>query len=270
LQRLWTEIDGVLVGRRSLIEKMKPYLDHPTKRFFLRGERDVGKTALLEAAHDLSPGAKAFVNGAMSHRELCRIIVESWDVEVEHPGSKPTIGEMERAILKTFDNALFVDDVHKLGSGGKIDLLRAIADRNRIYGTILNHTPRESIRPLLAKMGDEIIVQRLSRRDTLKLAKKVCLYLGSKLLAGDVATAAAGLPGKVVLFASTNLIQRDEIRTKDQEIDISLFFLIGLVCLMIFRYVGRAVDQHDLTLIGASAMILTIIVRGLFFRGKNK
>lgn len=270
MRRLWTEIDGgTLIGRKQLLErKIKPCLIHPARRFFLSGDGEVGKTALLDAAFDLTEGKKCLIHGGTAHREICMQIVTAWELQVEASG-KPTAQDLEKAILRSSGNVLFIDDLHRLTTK-RIDFLKTVASRNKVCGSLPSGTTREPLRPLLAHMGDEIHVPRLSYKDTLRLAEKVCQHLGSALTAKEVAGAARGLPGRVVVFASTGHIQSNEVRSRSEEIDISPLLLVGFAMLILLRFVGKAVDEYDLTLIGGASMVVLMLLRSFLGQAKER
>lgn len=272
MRRLWTEIDGVLIGRKQLLErKIKPALSHPTRRFILVGDAEAGKSALLEAAHDLCASSqKCLIHGGAAHRDVCLQIVSAWDLSVETTGSgKPTARDYAAAILGSSGNVLFIDDLHRL-TQKRIDFFKAVATRNKVCGSLLKGGIKEPLRPLLAHMGDEIKVPRLSHHDTFRMAEKVCRHLASPLTPAEVATAARGLPGRVVTFAAAGYVQKTEIRSRDEEIDVSPLILICLAVLLIFRVVGRALHETDLLVLGGAALVLFLIFRIFFSRGKER
>jgi len=270
-RRLWNNPDISLIGRRTLLEQqIKPRIDNPSLKFLLTGEREVGKTALLEAAFDLCRTAKSFVHAGKPHGEICKQIVKDWNLDVDSEKSKPSILEMEKAILSCSGNALFIDDLHRSSAVKKIDFFKALADRHKLCGSILKGTAKENLKPLLAKMGSEIKIPKLDREDTLKLAERVCIHFASKLSYVDVANAATGLPGKIVTAAKSNEIQKSEIRSRSEEIDLSPLFLIAGACLVLFRYIGRVTDATDFVLLGGFGMVGLIFMRGIWMQGKER
>ena len=269
MRRLWCSPDIGLIGRRSLLEQhIKPRILNDSLRFILCGSRDVGKTAMLEAAFDLCPGKKSLINAGRPQKSILEQLI--FDLGVTIPGNtqkKPTVEIMKSTLLSCSGYALFIDDLHKTSSAAKIDFFRTLADRHKIYGTILSGAGKENLKPLLSKLGKEIYIPSLNRQDSLKLAKKISIHLGSSLSHIDIRNACNGLPGRILTMANTNEIHRNEIRSKDEEIDISPLFLLLICCLVLFRYVGRAQDATDYVLIGGMALVIILFARYFFQRG---
>ena len=271
MRRLWCNEEITLIGRKTLLEqKIKPRVDNPNWRFFLIGERDCGKTALLEAAFDLCVRQKkTLIHASKPHAEICKQIIRDWDLETDTERKTPTVIEMEAAILRTSGNVLFVDDLHRASAVKKIDFLRTLAERHKICGAVLSGAAKENLKPLLGVMGSEIRVPKLSRADAIKLSERVCVHLGSRLRYTAVANASKGMPGKIVAMAQANEIQRAEVRSSDEEINIAPLFLLCASCVILFRYIGRATDSSDLVLLGGVGVVFLIFLRAIFMRGSR-
>lgn len=268
MRRLWCNPKICLIGRKTLLEqKIKPRVCSNSLRFILTGPRDTGKTALLEAAYDLCSDKKSLIHAGRPQKTILEQLVLDWGVVVDSK-KKPTVELLKKALLSCSGYTLFIDDLHKSSSANKIDFFRTLADRHKLFGTIRSGAAKENLKPLLSKMGKEIYIPPLQRQDSLKLSEKVCIHLGSSLSHIDVSNACNGLPGRIVTMANTNEIQRNEIRSKDEEIDISPLFLLLICCLVIFRYVGRAQDATDYVLIGGMALVIILFARYFFQRGK--
>lgn len=267
MRRLWCNPDITLVGRRTLLEsKIKPRVNNRSLRFILTGTRDVGKTALLEAAFDLCTSSKkSLINAGRPLKTILEQIAREWGVVVADK-TKPTVEELKGALFGCSGNILFIDDIHKSSAVSKIDFFKVLADRNKLCGAILVGAGKENLKPLLSKMGKEIRISALGRKDSKKLSERVCINLGSSLSHIDVSNACSGLPGRIVSMANTNEIQRNEIRSRDEEIDISPLFVLLLCCLVVFRYIGRAQDATDYYLIGGLSLVLILFARYFFQR----
>ena len=269
MRRLWCREDITLIGRKTLLERqIKPRVDNPNLRFILVGERDSGRTALLEAAFDLCQLKKTLIHAGKAHSEICKQIIRDWNIETDTERKNPTVVEMEKAILQTTGHALFIDDLHRSSAVKKIDFFRTLADRHKVCGNILSGVVKENLKPLLSKMGSEIKIPKLSRPDALKMAERVCLNLGSRLSHPDVANASKGLPGRIVSMALAYEIQRYEIRSSDEEIDIAPFFLLLAACVVAFRYIGRATNASDFVLLGGIGVVGLIFMNAIFKKGR--
>lgn len=267
MRRLWCNPNIGLVGRRSLLERrIKPRVNNNSLRFILSGSRNVGKTALLEAAFDICTNKKCLINAGRPFKSILEQLISDWGISIPGDSKKPTVEIMKSALLSCSGHTLFIDDLHKTSSVSKIDFFRTLADRHKIHGAILSGAGKENLKPLLSKLGKEIYIPPLNRQDSLKLAKKISIELGSSLSHIDISNACHGLPGRIMTMANTNEIQRNEIRSKDEEIDISPLFLLLICCLVIFRYVGRAQDATDYVLLGGMALVIILFARYFFQR----
>jgi integrase/recombinase XerD len=76
-------------------------------------------------------------------------------------------------------------------------------------------------------------------------------------------------------FRKEVIVSKDTVRSIDhygslKEIDMSIFILIALGCMAIFRYVGKETGNTSLTFIGGCAMIILILSRYFFGFTKQK
>lgn len=55
-----------------------------------------------------------------------------------------------------------------------------------------------------------------------------------------------------------------------KELDLSVVLIMGLGCISILRYIGRAKHDTVLTFIGGAALIFVYIIRSLLTSGKRK
>ncbi|MCP4024438.1 MAG: hypothetical protein GY729_21525 [Desulfobacteraceae bacterium] len=269
---LWQEDSITLIGRRSLLERqIKPRVNNPSLRFLLVGESGAGRTALLEAAFKICNfEKKSLISCKENHSEICKKIIADWELDVDCEKSKPTVVEMEQAIFGESGHIIFVDDVQRATSAKKLDFFKVLAERHKVCGTMQKGTARAKIKPLLGMMGKEIKVSKLNRVNSLKMAERVCVHLSSNISHIDVANNCKGLPSKIVNFARTNEIIRNEIRSQDEEIDIAPFFLMFLACIVVFRYIGRAMQATDFVLLGGVGMVFLIFARGFLLKGRDK
>lgn len=261
----WKKIG--LIGRDNLLKsKIVPRVHSPTKRFVLKGEAGVGKTAILQWAYDLQEGKKAFVSAAVQYGTFMKQIAEQWELDME---GKKRSTDFEDAVFAEQGHSIYVDDLAR-ATPKLLDALRVLSERHKISGAMRSGVKiKEDLKQFL--WGCETIkVPKLDKKDTLRLSEKMCLELGSKLSHYKVAHYSGGLPGRIFSAASAGEIGRNQIRTASEEIDISPIFLIIIACMVIFRYFGRALDATDLTLIGGASMVLVIILRGAFMRGRER
>jgi len=261
MEPFWEKIG--LMGRDNLLKsKIIPRVGSKTRRFVLKGEAGVGKTALLQWAFNHQEGKKAFVSAAVQYGTFIKQIAEQWKLST---GAKAS--EHEEAVLKEQGHAIYVDDLTR-ATPKMLDILRVLSDRHKVSGAMRSGVKvKEDLKQFL--WGCETIkVPKLSKKDALRLSEQMCLELGSRISHFKVAHHCAGLPGRIYSAASTGEISQNQVRTLSEEIDISPVFIIMIACMVIFRYFGRALDATDLTMLGGAALVLFIILRGTFVRGK--
>jgi len=260
---LWKEIG--LIGRDNLLKrKILPRVKSQTKRFIIKGDIGVGKTALLEWAQEHTPGS-ALINCCTHYGGILDILIEAWGIETD----AKKVAEKETAVLQSAGNTLYADDLHK-ATPKLIAFLKVLSERNKVSGAMRSGIRiKEELKQLLWSC-ETYKLPRLARKDALRLSEKICLHFGARLSAVDVANAASGLPARIVNTARTGEIQRDEVRTQAEEIDIAPVFLMLAAGLMVFRYLGRVTDATDFVLLGGVGMVGLIFVRGIFQKGKEK
>ncbi len=264
INTIWKNDNVGLIGRdRLLLNKILPRINSRTKRFIVKGEIGVGKTAVLEWAHEHTPNS-AFVNSGMSYGQIIDTLIEAWGVETE--GKK--VAEKERDVLKVSSNTLYVDDLHK-ATPKLIKFLKILSERNKVSGAIRSGVRLKEELKQLFWSCESYKLPRLKRDNALKLAEKVCLHFGANISHIQVANASGGLPGKIINAARTNEIRRDEIKTQDEEFDIAPLFLMLCAGIVVFRYIGRTMDATDFTLLGGIGMVGLIFMRGIFQKGKE-
>ncbi len=263
-----------MVGRRTIFEgKIKPAL-LSRGGFVLKGEAGVGITALLEACQDLytaqGRGQVALVSGKEPVGKIMKKIVADWGIEVETEKRKPTVAEMERAILQESGNLLLVDDMQRLTSK-VLDFMTAVSQYHRVCGglRITKRAMKEELRQLLWSM-EEFRLSRLGREEAVTLSRKVCQHFGASVSFQDVANASSGLPGRIYASAKAGKVIRHEVRMQAEEIDLSPVLFFGLCCLVVFRYLGRATDATDFVLIGGASIMLILLGKNLMSSGKEK
>jgi hypothetical protein len=271
--RLWAIPEIGMVGRRRIFEnRIKPAL-LSQGGFVLKGEPGVGITAMLEACQDLYTGQGrgkiALVSGKEPVAKIMKKIVADWQIEVE-TDKKPTVAQMERAILQESGNLLLVDDMQRL-TPRVLDFVTAVSQYHRICGglRITRRAMKEELRQLLWSM-EEFRLPRLGREEAVTLSRKMCQHFGQSVSFQDVANASSGLPGRIYASAKAGKVIRHDVRMQAEEIDLSPVLFFGLCCLVIFRYLGRATDATDFVLIGGASIVFMILGRNLMSSGKEK
>ena len=264
---MWREPSIGMIGRDSILRnKILPRIN-AKKQFILSGQAGIGKTALLEWAFEqCNPGtsAKAFTTGALAHGQMIKEIADQWGI----PTAKTQIKELEKLILQQSGNFLFIDELIRL-STASITFLKVVKERNQFYGAMRSERMKEDLKQLL--WGFEIFkVGSLSGKDNTRLALQAALHFGCNVSHHQIAVAAHGVPGRIHSFCKTGEIPKDDTRMRSEEIDISPVIFMGAVFLILLRYVGRATSATDLVMVGGFAMVLMIVLRGVFSSARKK
>jgi len=264
MESLWKQI-GLIGQDRLLKQKIFPRISGGSKRFVLKGPAGCGKTALLEWARDHTPGKVALVNGRATYATMVREIAEAWEAEIE--GTK--VADYEHAILSECGHTIFVDDLHKTNEK-KIEILKTLSERNKVHGAIKSKRPlSEQLKQLLWFM-EVLTIPRLNKKDTMRLAESVCLKLGSKASAREVAAFSRGLPGRIVSFATAGEVSQYEIHLKSDKIAIAPVLILAAAGVVLFRVLGRALGATDITLLGSAGMLVMLVIRMLVQQGSKE
>ena len=209
------------------------------------------------------------LGGDQSIRIEDDVLITDEGCRVLGPGIPKTVAELEEEILKETGHTLYVDDLHR-ATPKMLSLLKTLVERHKISGALrAGVSVKEELRQFLWSC-EVIPVPRLKNYYTRELAKKICVHLGSKVSFHQVAHASGGIPGRIVAAATSGEIRRDEVRLSSEEIDISPILLFFAVCTVVLRVFGRAIGATDLTVIGAAAIVLMFIMRGLMRKGGER
>lgn len=262
-QPLWQQVD--LIGRDRLLEsKILPRIRSSEKRFALKGDAGMGKTALMQWCAMNTPNS-LLISGASTYAQIIKEITDAWGIEAE----SNKLPDLEKAILSQTGRTIYVDDLHK-AQPKLLALLKILAERHRVCGAILAGIKlKEELKQLLWGV-ETLTLPRLDKTATLRLSEKICLAFGSRASAKDVAAASQGIPGKIVSFAAAGEVARNEVLLKSEEIDIAPMFLVAGSAIVLFRLIGRATDATDLTLIGGASMVIMMLLRLFLAKGKEK
>ena len=264
---LWQDID--MIGRDKLLtNRIYPKIHHNTKRFVLRGDPGVGKSALLEWCTEHSSGRVALISANSTHAQNVKEICAQWGLDIEVEKGNPKTADYENAVLSCEGNVIYIDDLHN-ASRKSLYTYKILAERHRVCGSMrpIAHM-KEDLKQFLWST-ETINVPRLPQKDAERLAQKACLFYGSRLSHYEVAKASRGLPGRIFTFARSGEVQKDEIRLESEEIDISFIFVGLLLGLVALKILGRAGGGADIALVGGLLTGARLLVMPLMRAGKR-
>ncbi len=266
MEKLWKDVG--LIGRDKLLKnKLLPRMNSRSKRFILKGGAGVGKTAILEWAHEHTQGKSALISTGATYANILKAIAESWELEIESESKTLKTADYEHAILSQQGHSIYCDDLHK-ATQKTMYLLKILAERHKVSGAIRPVKVKEELKLLF--IGCETFgLSRLDKQDTRRLAEKVCVHLGSKISTQEVAVSSRGLPGRILSFATSGEISREEVRLESEEIDISFVFIGVLIALVAFKIMGRAGGGADIALVGGLLTAARLLIMPLLRTGKK-
>ena len=256
---MWKDIG--LIGRDRLLSKIHSRIKSGNP-FVLIGEPGIGKSAVLQWGfeHDVNPN-RAIIVCSKAYSDILKDMCDQLNID----RTKKSTSDLERELLTNTGYTIYCDDLHR-ATPKLVDLIKALRDRHTLYCACRDGKLKENIRQVLWGV-DKIELNRLSRKDSTRIVSLAIVKYACKIPMNQIVSAANGVPGKMHSYITTGSIPREDTRMRSEEIDIAPVLLIGLFCVVMFRYVGRSVNATDLTIIGYGAMILTIVGRGIISKG---
>lgn len=267
---MWQEI-GLLGRDRLLAKEILPRI-RGKGRFYLTGQRGIGKTAVLKWAYQHSPEPKAYVSTKLSPRELIielclglQINPELLDSEIsiERKLNRMTRQSLEKLLVQSnVKGNIFIDDIE----GVKPTTIKILAYLSTKHQLFFAGVPpfRDEIRKYLWG-AVEIPLRRLERNDVVRMSLKLSEKVGKVINVDQVVNASDGVPGKVVQMIFGEVEWKRPIRMKEEEINIAPVLLIGVSIVVILRYVSIGIDAVDLYLLSGFGMGIAVFLRYLVY-----
>jgi len=264
---MWEEIG--LIGRDRLLEREVYPRVRKKVPFLLVGQRGVGKSSVLEWAHENTEEPKALVSALWTPKEIMVEICRAWGLTITNGGKamspeRASVAVLERAINSAEEGIIFVDDIH---AASPAFLRRLKVWRERFTVSMAGTPPfrRDELKRILWGLH-EIEIEPLKEPDRQRLAELVCQQAGSDQVPSEIAVASRGYPGRIVDMAR-GVIEQTAPRVRGEEIDLSPILLFGLAAVVAVRYVGIGLGEVDLYILGGIAMGLFAAARFFFWKG---
>lgn len=256
---MWKDIG--LIGRDRLLSKIHSRIKSGNP-FVLIGEPGIGKSAVLQwgCEHDPNPN-RAMIVCSKSYADIMKDMCDQIGID----RTKKSTADLERELLSNTGYTIYLDDLHR-ATPKLVDLIKALRDRHLLFYACRDGKLKENIRQVLWGV-ESFGLDKLDRKNSIRIVSLAVVKFACKIPVSQVVSAASGVPGKMYSYITTGNIPREDTRMRSEEIDIAPVLLIGLFCVVMFRYIGRSVNATDLTMIGYGAMILTIVGRGLLSKG---
>lgn len=271
---MWQEVG--LIGRDKLLSREILPRIRGAGRFYLTGQRGIGKTAVLGWAFKHCQGTKAMVSSAMSPREflieLCLQFGISPEIEgslsVERKLSRLTRSALERLVSQyTKKGSIFIDEVEKI-KPTMIKFLSFLSLKHQLFFAGIPPFKDEVKKYLWGAV--EIDVRRLEKKDMIKLTQKVSEKIGRLIDVEQVVNAAEGIPGKMVQMAMGEIEWKKPTRTRQEEINIAPIFLLVVAGFVFVRYLSIGMNMVDLYILGGLGASLGLFARYFIYRMTEK
>ena len=259
-----------MIGRDKILQKeIYPRCQGKKAPFLLSGIRGVGKTAVLRCAYEKGKEPKAFISASYTVKENLIKIAKNWNLEIKDGDKKIALTrakmpELESVILKQGEGSIYVDDI-QTATPAFLRRFKVWRERFNIFCAGVPPFSKEELKRNLWGLKN-VELSPIDNKYRLKLAQKACEFYGSKEAPTDIANNSRGYPGRIVAMAQ-GTIDVETQRVKGEELDLSPVLLVLVVGLLVFRFIGRGLDDTALYLLGGLGMGLAVFIRFFIFRG---
>ena len=253
-----------MIGRDNLLTKeIYPRLKNK-RPFYLVGQRGIGKTAILKWAHEQCQDKKLYIGCGETYGPIVKAIAA---VQGQDAISKKTITEIEKELLTLEPITLFLDEIEK-ATPKLIRLLKALNEFWPINMAGIQPF-RDELKPLLWGKT-ELRINPLDNKYRRELAEFCIKETGSLTDASTMIQMSRGVPARCWAIARGEPLKNDYERVDGEEINIAPLLFLGLVLVMLARYIGRATDDKTLYLISSIIMGLSVLYRMMVYTLSKK
>jgi hypothetical protein len=259
-----------MIGRDGILNK-EIYLRCKGKKapFLLSGYRGIGKTAILQWAYEHGKEPKAFISATYSVKENLLKIAEKWNLEIQDgdktiPLTRAKLSDLENAILKQREGAIYIDDIQR-ATPALLRRFKVWRERFNIFCAGVPPFKKEELKRNLWGFY-EIKIKPIDKEHRLEIAQKACEFFGSTESPTEIAHNSRGYPGRIIAMAK-GTVDVETQRVKGEELDLSPVLLVLVVGLIIFKFVGRGLDDTALYILGGVGMGFAVFIRFFLYRG---
>jgi len=241
-----------IYGQDELLKQLIFLVKNQTP-FQLVGSQGIGKTTILKWIAENCHIRAVYVSCGETRSEWLKEIATRTGMEEKKPAEIQKaleLGKVERF-------ALFVDDLRQI----KPQMIQLIKSLKNCYICYAGETDREEAKRILWGLK-EIIIRRLDKKASEDLAVDALKDSDRKGLdINRIIQNSAGNPQMII--SQINGVETDTMnKDKREEINILPFIIAVFVCSIIaMRYIGRAVNETDMYLIGGMGIGVALIIR---------
>jgi hypothetical protein len=259
-----------MIGRDGILQK-EIYSRCKGRKapFLLSGIRGIGKTAILRWAYENGKEPKAFISATYSVKENLLKIAKKWNLEIKDGDKKISLAraklsDLENAIFKQSEGFIYVDDIQR-ATPALLRRFKVWRERFSIFCAGVPPFNKEELKRNLWGFHT-IDIKPIDKKHRLELAQKACQFYGSTHSPTEIAQNSRGYPGRIIAMAK-GTIDVETQRVKGEELDFSPVLLLVIVGIMIFRFIGRGLDDTALYILGGVGMGLAVFIRFFLYRG---
>ncbi|WP_018250271.1 AAA family ATPase [Orenia marismortui] len=245
-----------LIGRDNLLKReLYPRLQKEIS-FVLVGQKGIGKTELLKWAYsNYDKGQKVYISCNETRGTIIKRIAKQLGIKIE----KKKIADLEKEVLQCHEKiALFVDDLERISPKQAV-MLTALGNWNKIYLAGVGNF-KERVKKLLWGKK-KIRVKAIKRKYRLDLGRHVAKKLGCLVDPATIARESKGVPGRAWALGKGEVIRDDDERVEGEEVNIAPVMLVGVIAIMITRYVALGIGERDLYVLAGIGMACSYLLR---------
>ena len=245
-----------LIGRDYLLAKEIYPRIRQNKGFILVGQKGIGKSELLKWAYEhYDKENKIYLSCNETRGEMIKGIAKKLGIIV----GKKKIAELEREVLSSTEEiTLFIDDLERI-SPKKALFITALGNWNVVY--LAGVGPfKERVKKLLWGK-QKIRVKSIKYKYRIELGYFVAKSLGCMISPETIARESKGIPGRAWAVGKGEVIRDDDERVEGEEINIAPVMLVGVIAIMITRYVALGIGERDLYVLAGIGMACSYLLR---------
>ena len=256
-----------IIGRDQLLSKEVLPRVRSSRGAYITGQRGIGKTAILEWAHEHAKGDKILLSAKLQHSEMLRLLTRHFDISTKGLSQPDTESRIIQEAANRPGLWIFLDDLES-ATPKKCSFLILLLPYIILW-CAGNAPIREHQKRMLWGRA-EIKVGSIAQKYRLALALEIIKSTGARISPAELAHASFGVPGRAWAIARGELPRREAQHVEGEEINLLPLALIGLGGIMALRAIGAGLGQTDLYLMGGVGAGLGVAARYWLYRSMRK